>query len=135
MLRIILGVAAGFILWSFVWVGTDALLAAISPDWFGKNFNDFQNAVNGNGVFTPSVSVCVTLVLLGVFCSFVSGFAAALIAKENRRTTLALGALLLVTGVFVEAAHWQYLPVWYHVLFLLMLVPATVAGGKLKRVQ
>lgn len=135
MLRILLCVITGYVVWSIVWVGMDALLAALSPGWFGKNFNDFQNAVNSKSVFTTPVSVCFALLLLGIFCSLVSGFAAVLIAKENQKTTLALGVLLLATGILVEIAHWNYLPVWYHVLFLLSLIPTTIAGGKLKRVQ
>lgn len=132
MLRIILGVIAGFIVWSIVWVGMDALLSAISPGWLGKNFVEFQNAVNRNESFTPPVSVSVYLVFQSVLCSLVAGFTAAAIAKENRKSTLALGVLLLATGVFVEASHWNYFPLWYHISFLLLLIPATILGGKLK---
>lgn len=131
MLRIILGAIAGFIIWSIIWVGLDALLSVISPGWFGRIFAEFQNAVNRNEPFTPPVSISVYLVFQSVLCSLIAGFAAAAIAKESRKSTLALGVLLLVTGVFVEAYHWNYFPVWYHVLFLLLLIPATVLGGKL----
>ena len=132
MLRIILGVIAGFIIWSILWVGLDALLSAISPGWFGKNFADFQNAVSRNEPFTPPVSVSVYLIFQSVLCSIVAGFAAAAIAKENRKSTLALGILLLATSIFVEASHWNYFPIWYHILFLLLLIPMTVLGGRLK---
>ena len=132
MLRIILGVIAGFIVWSIIWVGMDALLSVISPDWFGKNLTDFQNAVELNAPFVTPVSVSVYLIFQSVLCSLIAGFAAAAIAKENRKSTLALGVLLLITGVFVEASHWNYLPIWYHILFLLLLIPMTVLGGRLK---
>lgn len=132
MLRIILGIIAGFIVWSIVWVGMDAVLSAISPDWFGKNFIEFQNAVNLNQPFTPPVSVSVYLIFQSVLCSMLAGFTAAAIARENRKSTLALGVLLLATGIFVEVYHWKYFPVWYHVLFLLLLIPATVLGGRLR---
>ena len=132
MLRIILGVIAGFIVWSIVWIGMDALLAAISPDWFGRIFTDFQNAVSRNEPFMPPDSVSVYLIFQSVLCSLIAGLTAALIAKENRKSTIALGVLLLITGVFVEAAHWNYFPVWYHIVFLLLLIPATVLGGKLR---
>jgi len=135
MLRIILGVIAGFIVWSIVWVGMDALLSVLSPDWFGKNLADFQNAVERHESFMTPASVSIYLIFQSVICSLLAGFTAALIAKENRKSTLALGALLLITGIFVEAMHWNYLPVWYHVLFLLLLIPATVMGGKLWRTK
>ncbi len=133
MVKIILGVIAGFIVWSIIWVGMDALLSAISPGWFGRIFNEFQNAVDRNEPFTSPVSVSIYLVFQSVLCSLIAGFTAALIAKENRKSTLVLGVLLLITGIFVEAANWNYFPIWYHVLFLLLLIPATVLGGKLKR--
>lgn len=132
MLRIILGVVAGFIVWSIVWVGLDALLAAISPGWFGKNLTDFQNAVEQNAAFMTPASVCAYLIFQSVLCSLLAGYTAAAIAKENRKSTLALGVLLLLTGILVQAYHWNYMPVWYHILFLLLLIPATVLGGRLR---
>ena len=132
MLRIILGVIAGFVVWSIVWLGLDALLAALSPGWFGKNLTDFQNAVERHESFMTPVSVSIYLIFQSIICSLLAGFTAALIAKENRKSTLALGVLLLITGILVEAMHWNYLPLWYHVLFLLLLIPATVLGGNLK---
>ncbi len=134
MLRIILGVVAGFIVWSIVWVGLDTILSAISPDWFGRIFNEFQNAASRGETFTPPVSVSLYLVFQSVLCSLLAGLTAALIAKENRKSTLALGILLLATGIFVEASNWQYFPIWYHVLFLLLLIPATVSGGRLRKI-
>ncbi len=134
MLRIILGVIAGFILWSIVWVGLDALWSAVSPGWFGRIFNEFQNAAKHNEPFTPPLAVSIYLIFQSVLCSLFAGFTAALIAKENRKSTLALGVLLLLTGIFVEVSNWQYFPIWYHVLFLLLLIPATVSGGRLRRI-
>jgi uncharacterized membrane protein len=133
MLRIILGVIAGFIVWSIVWVGMDALLSAISPGWFGRILLEFQNAVSRNEPFTLPVSVSVYLIFQSILCSLLAGFTAAAIAKESRKSTLALGILLLVTGVFVEAVNWNYFPLWYHVSFLLLLIPATMVGGRLRR--
>ena len=132
MLRIILGVIAGFIVRSIVWVGMDALLSALSPGWFGKNLTDFQNAVERHENFMTTVSVSIYLIFQSVVCSLLAGFTAALIAKENQKSTIALGILLLITGILVEAMHWNYLPIWYHVIFLLLLIPATILGGRLR---
>ncbi len=131
--KIILGVIVGFIIWSIIWVGMDSLLSAISPGWFGKIFADFQNAVSRNESFTPPVSVSIYLIFQSVLCSLIAGFVAATIAKESRKTTLALGILLLATGIFVEAQNWNYFPVWYHISFLILLIPMTILGGKLKK--
>lgn len=134
MLRIILGIIAGYLIWSFVWVGTDMLLAALSPDWFGKNLVEFQNAYDRHEAYTSPFGVTISVLFLSIWCSLIAGFATALIADENKKSTFALGVLLLLTGVFVEVAYWNYFPVWYHFLFLFLLIPMTILGGKLKTV-
>ena len=44
MVRIILGVIAGFIAWSILWVGTDAVLMMLSTGWYGAHQEAFQLA-------------------------------------------------------------------------------------------
>ena len=131
MLRMIAGVIVGFVVWSVIWVGMDALMSVISPGWFGKIFAEFQNAVNRNEPFMSPKSVSVYLIFQSVLCSLIAGFTATVIARESRKTTITLGILLLVTGIFVEASNWNYFPIWYHILFLLLLIPMTILGGKL----
>jgi hypothetical protein len=46
-----------------------------------------------------------------------------------------LGLSLLGSGAFVESAVWHLMPVWYHVVFLGMLIPATLLGRKLRQVR
>ena len=41
--------------------------------------------------------------------------------------------LLLLTGIVVQIASWTLYPVWYHVLFLLSIVPAALIGAKFGR--
>lgn len=133
MLRIILGVIAGFIVWSILWVGLGAVLSAISPDWYGKILNEFNAAVAARTPYTLDWKIVVWLLVQSVIVSLLSGFIAALIAKESVKSTLLLGILLLLFGVFVQAAHWNYLPLWYHIPFLLLLIPMSFLGGKLRQ--
>jgi hypothetical protein len=44
-----------------------------------------------------------------------------------------LGVLLLAFGLMVEVMAWNYLPIWYHLIFLVLLIPFTVLGGKVKQ--
>lgn len=133
MLRMIFGIIAGFVVWSIVWLGMDALLSAISPGWFGRIFTEFQNAVSHNESFASPVSVSIYLIFQSILCSLIAGFTTTAIASEYTKSTLALGILLLVTGIFVEVQNWNYFPLWYHVLFLLLLIPATIFGGKINQ--
>lgn len=133
MLRIILGIIAGFVVWSILWVGSDAVFSAISPDW-GKKSADFRSAVENNIPYTIETSVLIVLLIKSFVVSIISGFLAALIARENSKSTFGLGVLLLIFGIFIQMAYWNYMPIWYHVPFLLMLIPMTILGGKLRKI-
>ena len=132
MVRIILGVIAGFIAWSILWVGSDVVFSALSSEW-GKTSADFQAAVAGKTPFTLSSAVLIALLIKSFIVSVISGFVTALIAGENTKSTLVLGVVLLLFGIFVQASHWNYMPLWYHLTFLILLIPMTILGGKLKK--
>ena len=133
--RIILGVIAGFIGWSILWGGADEVIRMLSPGWYGAHQLAFEKAAFNNTTFEASPAILILHLVRSVIASLMSGFLAAFVAKENRRTTLILGVLLLIVGVAVQASVWSLLPVWYHLAFLLLLIPATVAGGYLKKTK
>jgi hypothetical protein len=132
MVRIILGVIVGFIVWSALWVGSDALTIAISPDWYGRNHDEFKWAVENKAAYTANSTILIMSLIRSVIFSIISGFIAALIARENTKSTLVLGVLLLLFGIFIQSILWNYMPLWYHLPFLILLIPMTVLGGKLR---
>jgi len=132
MLRIILAVIAGFFAWSIMWVGGEQVLSVASPDWFGAHQIAFERATINKEVYTPDSTILILNVVRGTIVTILSGFLAAVIAGENSRSTLILGVLLLAFGLVVVALTWEIIPLWYHALFSLMLIPMTIAGGKLK---
>jgi hypothetical protein len=132
MLRIISGIIVGFIVWSILWVGSDAVFSAISSDW-GKTSTDFREAVANQTPYTLSFAVLIALLIKSFIVSIISGLIAVLIARENTKSTLILGVLLLLFGIFVQIIHWNYMPLWYHIPFLIMLIPMTILGGKLAK--
>ena len=132
MLRIVLGVIAGFFTWAIVWVGSEKILSAISPEWFGAQLRAFQAAVENGGPFTPDTTFLLTQIVGASIVSVISGFLAALVAGENRRAPLILGFLLLALGLLKVVMSWPYVPIWYHVIFTALLLPMTILGGKLK---
>ena len=83
--------------------------------------------------FAADSMILLIHLVLSVIVSFISGYIAALVSGENKRSPLWLGVVLLLVGILVEAAYWSYIPIWYHLLFLVLLVPVTVAGGKLRK--
>ena len=133
MLRIILGAIVGFIVWSVLWVGSDAIISVISPNWYGKSLVDFQNAVDNKLPYTVDSTILIMSLIRSVIFSIFAGFATALIAKENSKSTLGLGILLLLFGIFIQSIYWNYVPLWYHIPFLALLIPMAILGGKLKK--
>ena len=132
MVRIVLSVIAGFIAWLIAWFGSEKILSAISPEGFGAHQRAFQAAIENGGQFTADTTLLLTHIVLGSIVSVMSGFLATLIAGENKRAPLILGFLLLAVGLLKAVMSWQYVPIWYHVIFTALLIPMTIMGGKLK---
>jgi hypothetical protein len=130
MLRIVFGVIGGFIAWMIVWVGSEKVLSALWPA-FGAHQRAFEDAIKNGGQFTAETSALLTHLVLGSIVSVAAGALAALIAGENSRAPLFLGFLLLAMGILKAVMSWQYVPLWYHVLFTAILVPMAVLGGRL----
>lgn len=121
MVKIILGVIVGFIVWSILWVGSAAIMSAVSADY-------------AEAMITMKFSNMwlIVAIVRSVIFSILSGLLAVLISKEFSKTTIGLGVLLLLFGIFVQVSVWNVFPVWYHLVFLALLIPMTILGGKLK---
>jgi hypothetical protein len=132
MVRIILGVIVGFIVWSIVWVGSDQVLQTMSPGWFGAYSQGAEKSMLNGTEFVPDATIALISLLRSFLTSILAGLVAAMVAGERRRSTMVLGVLLLVVGLAVEIFTWRLAPAWYHILFLLFLVPMTILGGRLK---
>lgn len=133
MLRVILGVIAGFIAWSILWVGSDQLLHTFSPGWYGAHQDRMALAIFNGDSFNADTTVAIVGLVRSAIASFMAGFLAAVVAGENRRSPLILGILLLVIGIAVQLYVWNVLPIWFHLIFWLMLIPVTILGGRIKK--
>jgi hypothetical protein len=133
MVRIILGVVIGFIVWSIVWLGGEETIATLSPGWFGKYSLEAEKAfLNGTSLDTEPMIAVVNLVR-SLLTSVIAGYMASLVAGEYKRSTMILGVILVAVGVAVEYMFWNLAPAWYHILFVLLLLPMTMLGGRLRR--
>jgi uncharacterized membrane protein YwzB len=130
MVRIVLGVLSGFIAWFIAWVGSEKILSAIWPA-FGAHQSAFEEAIKNGGQFTADTTMLLTHIVLGSIVSVMSGFLAALIARETTRAPLVLGFLLLAVGLLKAVMSWPYVPIWYHVIFTAILLPMAIMGGRL----
>ena len=130
MLRIVLGVIAGFFAWLIVWVGSEKILSAIWPA-FGVHQQAFEEAVKNGGQFTADTTMLLTHIVIGSIVSVMAGSLAALISGENSRAPLVLGCLLLALGILKAVMSWPHVPIWYHVIFTAILLPMAILGGRL----
>ncbi len=130
MVRIILGVIVGFIAWLIAWVGVEKILSAIWPA-FGTHQAAFQTAITDGGQFTADTTMLLTHIVMGSIISVMSGALAALIVGGNSRAPLIVGILLLAMGIMKAVMSWQYVPIWYHIIFTAILLPMALLGGRL----
>ena len=130
MLRIVWGSIGGFIAWLIVWFVSEKIISAIWPA-FGVHQKAFEEAIKNGGPFTAETSALLTHIVLGSIISVMAGSLASLIAGETSRAPLFAGCLLLAMGILKAFMSWQYVPIWYHVIFTAMLLPLAILGGKL----
>ena len=119
MMRSVLAVVAGYAAWTVLWL-------------MGNNYL-FSEAtrVVGEGELYSAKGPLLGILLLSVVCSLLAGFITAKIAKApTSKPVLVMAILLLLTGIGVQASVWALMPVWYHILFLMLLVPVAMVGGR-----
>lgn len=122
MVRTILGVLAGYAVWSIIWLGGNAALFARAAevieegDFYGEGF--------------PLLGMLV----LSAVCSLAAGFVATKVDRLTPgRAVMALGVALVATGVWVQYGVWDQMPIWYHLAFLGLLIPMTAQGSRLAK--
>ncbi len=128
--RIVLGVVGGFFAWIIVWFGSEKGLSAIWPA-FGVHQKAFEEAIKNGGQFTAETPMLLTHIVVGSILAVMAGSLAAFVAGENSRAPLFAGILLLAMGIAKAVMSWQYVPIWYHIIFTAMLLPMAIIGGKL----
>ena len=120
MIRTIVGVIAGYAAWTVLWLGGNALI-------FGE-----ASRVIGEGQAFTATGTLAGVIVLSMVCSIVAGLTAAKIAASKAAgAVIVMALLLLATGIGVQLGVWSLMPVWYHLAFLALIAPVTIAGGRL----
>lgn len=118
MIRGILAILSGMMLWGGLWVAANGLIVTV-----------FDDAVNGDGSLTH-VPALLTLLGVSVLLSLLAGYVTAWMGGNNAfRRTLTLGCVQLIIGALVQWQSIDLMPIWYHILFLLLLIPGNMVGG------
>ncbi len=124
MIRSIIAVIAGSVIWMVTALGMDGVLMSLMPAWFGANGN------------VESVPLMLFMMSYSLLFSVLGGFVTASIARRKEiQHALALGGLQLAMGIIATVQFYDTAPLWYHVMFLMLLVPANIFGGQLRTMQ
>jgi hypothetical protein len=107
--------------WSFLWLGSNFVIKSLVPQAF---------APDGS---TDRPGILVGLIILSFVFSIIAGFTTASLARANpMQPAFALGVIQLVIGIFVQGMYWHVLPLWYHLIFLVLLIPGILLGARMR---
>ena len=120
MKRSILAFLAGLLTWVVVVSVIDRVLRLSLPDY---------TAAEKTLQFTLGMKWA--RLLMAIVTSVTAGAVTGWISRSSRWTPLIVGSVVFVMFVPVHIAVWSKLPVWYHLTFLLTIIPAVLAGALL----
>lgn len=119
--RKILAILAGMAVWGALWnAGTRGAQSAF-PDILRPD-----QPIEHTGMLVIFIAYSV---VLSALAGFVTAWAA---GPRPMPAVWSLAILQLGIGIFAEVSYWELMPVWYHLIFLALVVPATVVGGMLR---
>jgi hypothetical protein len=78
-----------------------------------------------------TLSIEIARLLMGAAASVAGGVVASWIAPTKSWVAPVVGIIVLALFLPVHIAIWAKLPVWYHLTFLLTIIPLVVLGARL----
>lgn len=120
MARRIVGVVAGLALWMAVATLAGVMLRGTWPAYA---------KVADQMAFT--LPMMIARLSIGALATLVAGALTTVLARRSALSAVATGLILLVLFVPEHIRLWTKFPVWYHLTFLLSLLPITYLGGKM----
>jgi hypothetical protein len=120
MKRSILACLAGLLTWVIVVMVINRVLRLSLPNY---------TAAEQTLQFTLGMKW--SRLLMAIVTSVVAGAVAGWISQSSRWAPLIVGSVVLAMFVPLHIAIWSKFPVWYHLTFLLTIVPAVLVGARL----
>ncbi len=118
MSKKIFGVVAGLAAWMSVVVVVGEIMRRSWPAY-----------ANVAAAMTFTLPMMLARLSIGALATLAAGFVTAVIVPQSTIARLMPGVLLLVAFIPQHIMLWNTFPVWYHLTFLLSLVPLTYVGG------
>ena len=128
MVRGVLGVVAGWIVWFVGFLALAILLAAVWPE-----YRVHGGAWMNDHVFDFPTVMAVFNVLFWILAEIAGGWVAMVIARRREAVWVLaaiVGGYLLYEHLYAE---WANIPAWYNLVVALSAIPTVLLGGKLAR--
>jgi hypothetical protein len=124
MARKALGVIAGLVVWIAVTTVAGVIMRAAWPAY-----------ASVADAMTFTLPMMVARLSIGAVATVAAGWVAATIARRSSLATLLPGVVLLAGFIPQHITLWEKFPVWYHLTFLLSLIPLALLGGKIEAMR
>jgi len=121
-MRILLGAIAGVVVW--------VIAVSICDVVIRKLWIEYAQVEKSLAFTLPMM---IARLSESAACLVLSGFVAALIAKERIKAAAGAGIVLLAFFLPFHISIWNKFPPWYHLVFLTSLPLLSLAGGYLWR--
>ena len=122
MWRTIASIVGGLVAWAVVVTLLNFGLRAAIPGY---------HAAEATLQFTMAMKA--GRLIEAALASVAAGAVTTWLAPSSRWAPWAVGLIILAMFLPVHVSLWSKFPVWYHLSFLVPLVPLTVLGGRLAR--
>ena len=119
MARNIVGVIAGLAVW--------IVIAGIAGVTMRSAWPEYASVADTMRFTLPMMFARLAI---GALATLGAGWVIAVIARRAARASVTAGLLLLVAFVPQHIMLWEKFPVWYHLVFLVSLVPLAYLGGQ-----
>jgi hypothetical protein len=119
-----LGVIAGLVVWIAVTTVAGVIIRAAWPAY-----------ASVADAMTFTLPMMIARLGIGAVATVAAGWVAATVTRRSRLATLLPGVVLLAGFIPQHIMLWEKFPVWYHLTFLLSLIPLAFLGGKLEAMR
>ena len=122
MKRPILAFAAGLVVWVVVISVLNRGLRVCVADYAAAELT-----------FSFTLGMLLARLAIAALASLLAGGVAGWLAPASARVPVLLGAILLLAFLPTHVRLWRLFPFWYHLVFLVTLIPLVVLGAQLAR--
>jgi hypothetical protein len=116
--RSVLAVITGWVAWAVAWLGFNAAMQVAFPEIIDPT------------AYLGDAPTLLTYLAASFGLSVAAGWLTGRLARTRPLAHgVVLGCVQLVMGIGFEVSYWSLLPVWYHLVFLALLIPGNALGG------